>query len=137
MLCSHRYGEWTVITPATTENEGLQMHACRYCGYEETETIPPLEGNPIPDGSDVGSTVDSDIDSAVDSDVESAVDSGTDSVLDSETDGSDNSVSSIGGADSAIGSMMTGCQAVVGLPMLGMAVLALGGVLLKRKNNNE
>ena len=118
VLCNHRYGEWTVVTPATAEAEGLQKHACRYCGHEETEVIPQLEGTPTPDGSEINSDADS--------------------VSDSETDSSDDSVNNIiGGADSAIGSMTAGCQAVVGLPMLGMAVLMLGGALLKRKNDNE
>ena len=41
--CTHSYGAWAVVTPATTESTGLKKHTCSSCGYEETEVIPKLE----------------------------------------------------------------------------------------------
>lgn len=53
--CTHRYGEWVVLVPATEDAAGLQAHFCRYCGYEEQEDIPVLTSSEdIIDGKNDG-----------------------------------------------------------------------------------
>ncbi|MBO7701780.1 MAG: hypothetical protein J6S36_02580, partial [Eggerthellaceae bacterium] len=36
----HEWGEWTVVTPATETEEGLEQHTCARCGGVETRAIP-------------------------------------------------------------------------------------------------
>lgn len=109
VVCNHRFGDWTVTVPATTETDGEKEHACRYCGYKETESIPKLEE--VINSEDSVSDSEASSDSAIlDEDVNSAV-------------------------SDAIGLATASCQAVIGMPMLGVAVLAIGGILLKRKEN--
>lgn len=36
----HTWGEWEIVTPATTTAEGLKKRVCSECGEEETEVIP-------------------------------------------------------------------------------------------------
>lgn len=38
----HEFGEWTIVTEATSEEEGLKERYCE-CGEKESETIPKLE----------------------------------------------------------------------------------------------
>ncbi|MGN0485500.1 MAG: LamG-like jellyroll fold domain-containing protein, partial [Lachnospiraceae bacterium] len=35
----HTFGEWEVVTPATTKEEGEERRICSDCGYEETRSI--------------------------------------------------------------------------------------------------
>lgn len=42
---SHSFGEWTVTTPATVENEGVESRECLRCGHIETRPIERLVGN--------------------------------------------------------------------------------------------
>ena len=37
----HKYGEWTVVTPATCEGKGVQERVCE-CGDKQTKDIDPL-----------------------------------------------------------------------------------------------
>ncbi|MBQ3182248.1 MAG: InlB B-repeat-containing protein, partial [Clostridia bacterium] len=41
--CTHKWGEWKVTTPATTETEGVKTRTCTLCGDTETASIPKLE----------------------------------------------------------------------------------------------
>ena len=38
----HTYSDWTVIKAASETEEGLEKHACTFCGHEETRSIPKL-----------------------------------------------------------------------------------------------
>ena len=38
----HNWGDWTTVTPASEDAEGLQKHACQRCGAEETRALPRL-----------------------------------------------------------------------------------------------
>ena len=57
---SHNFGEWTVITEATTETTGEEVRSCAFCSKKETRSIekltPPAEPAP---GNNSGSTSDS------------------------------------------------------------------------------
>jgi len=108
--CEHQFGRWFVLEAATEEKTGIRTHICELCGYEEREEYSLLD---VEDSS-------SDFDSDVDSNEQSA----TDIVIDNST-------------SDMIANLMAGCQAVVGLPMIGMAALTIGGLLLKRKADNE
>lgn len=37
---SHKYGEWTVVTPATCDTAGQRSRSCTACGKTVTDTIP-------------------------------------------------------------------------------------------------
>lgn len=39
---THNFGNWQVVTPATTTSEGLEKHSCTTCGHEETRPIAKL-----------------------------------------------------------------------------------------------
>lgn len=47
---SHAFGEWTVVKPATTEEEGMEKRVCA-CGEEETRKIPKVEKLPEVDAT--------------------------------------------------------------------------------------
>ncbi|MBD5161449.1 MAG: DUF11 domain-containing protein, partial [Oscillibacter sp.] len=57
----HVYGEWTVVTEATIDEEGEKSHECIDCGHIETVTIPTLDKVTITvvfvdeEGNEVGS----------------------------------------------------------------------------------
>jgi hypothetical protein len=74
-------------------------------------------------GDEESSTGDEDVDSD-NSDVNSDEQGSMDIVIDSNT-------------SEMIADLMAGCQAVIGVPMIGIAVLTFGGLLLKRKNDEE
>ena len=38
--CEHEYGEFTIVTDATCETDGLQTQVCGLCEYENAEVIP-------------------------------------------------------------------------------------------------
>lgn len=38
----HVYGEWTALSPATCEQNGLRTHTCAVCGESDEEEIPAL-----------------------------------------------------------------------------------------------
>ncbi len=40
---AHDFGEWTVLVDATETAVGSRKHACKTCGYEQTEEIPVKE----------------------------------------------------------------------------------------------
>ena len=37
--CTHSFGSWTIITPASCSNKGSQARTCSLCGVTETQTI--------------------------------------------------------------------------------------------------
>lgn len=39
----HEYGDWTVLAPATVDNDGVRTHTCSKCGNNENEPIPQLD----------------------------------------------------------------------------------------------
>lgn len=39
-LYNHTYGSWTVVTPASCTEDGVEMHRCSGCYKEETRSIP-------------------------------------------------------------------------------------------------
>lgn len=41
----HSFGEWTVVTPATTEVEGEESRSCTACGEKETRVIEKIQIN--------------------------------------------------------------------------------------------
>lgn len=41
--CTHTWGDWTVTTPATYDEEGVETRTCSVCGETETRAIPKLE----------------------------------------------------------------------------------------------
>ena len=43
--CSHSYGSWQIITPATLQTPGQQQKVCGLCGDTVTEAIPCLAGD--------------------------------------------------------------------------------------------
>ena len=107
--CQHQFGRWFVIEPATEEKAGVKTHICELCGYEETEEFSVEDMDSNEDSNTDGDSADSDVS-----------DSGEDSADDS----------------APLGVAMS-CQSVVGLPMLGLglAVLAAGALLIKRKED--
>lgn len=40
-VTDHTYGEWEVVTPSTCIENGVKIHACIHCGFEQTEIIEP------------------------------------------------------------------------------------------------
>lgn len=42
-VTEHSYGAWTVVKPATCQQEGEQQRVCEVCGDVETQTIPVTE----------------------------------------------------------------------------------------------
>ena len=42
-VAAHTYGDWTEVTPASVDAEGLRSHTCTVCGYEENDVIPKIE----------------------------------------------------------------------------------------------
>ena len=46
---THRYGAWTVETPATCTEDGLQYSICSICNKRKTQTIPALGHNAVTD----------------------------------------------------------------------------------------
>lgn len=42
----HNYGEWTVIKPASEQNEGLRKRTCKTCGYVDEDIIPVIVKEP-------------------------------------------------------------------------------------------
>ncbi len=50
---AHVWGEWKVITPATTSAEGVETRTCSLCDEQETRAIPKIKPEPTPaPGSD-------------------------------------------------------------------------------------
>lgn len=48
--CEHKFGEWTVLTPATCAATGTRTHKCTLCGKEETmkySAVTPLDGKRV------------------------------------------------------------------------------------------
>ena len=48
--CEHKFGEWTVLTPATCAAAGTRTHKCTLCGKEETmkySAVTPLDGKRV------------------------------------------------------------------------------------------
>ena len=48
--CEHKFGEWTVLTPATCTAAGTRTHKCTLCGKEETmkySAVTPLDGKRV------------------------------------------------------------------------------------------
>lgn len=43
IVCEHKWGDWSVVTPADCHNEGLEKRVCSVCGAEETRKIAKLE----------------------------------------------------------------------------------------------
>ena len=41
-VCSHNYGEWSIVKEATTEDYGVQMKTCTHCGESMYEAIPKI-----------------------------------------------------------------------------------------------
>ena len=58
--CEHDWGEGEVVTPATTEAEGLMRFTCKICGETKEEAIPRLEPEPVPDSVDFTKAEDAD-----------------------------------------------------------------------------
>lgn len=57
---AHEFGEWTVVTQATKETEGLEERVCEVCGYTESRPIPKLTDKPNkPDDTGAAATGDS------------------------------------------------------------------------------
>lgn len=94
--CTHRYGEWFVLVPATKESAGLQAHFCRYCGHEEQESIPALTDS--------------------------------DDILNSENNGL---------FINPLEGLTAGCEASIGVSVVGMSLMTVGFVLLKGKKEDE
>lgn len=44
---SHRFGNWTTVTAATSENTGLRERVCQDCSYRQKETIPKVPANHV------------------------------------------------------------------------------------------
>ncbi|MBO4459427.1 MAG: S-layer homology domain-containing protein [Clostridiales bacterium] len=42
----HKWGEWTVTTPATVGKTGVKIHTCSVCGKSETATVAKLTPTP-------------------------------------------------------------------------------------------
>lgn len=40
----HDYGDWVVVSEATTSEEGIQKKTCKMCGHEVTQTISQIKG---------------------------------------------------------------------------------------------
>ena len=48
--CEHKFGEWTVLTPANCAAAGTRTHKCTLCGKEETmkySAVTPLDGKRV------------------------------------------------------------------------------------------
>lgn len=43
--CSHRFGQWIVIRPATCTNIGREYRICETCPYTETRTVATIDHN--------------------------------------------------------------------------------------------
>lgn len=43
----HRFAEWTLVRPATSEETGLSEQQCMDCGYKNTKIIPKVEPNHV------------------------------------------------------------------------------------------
>ncbi len=50
-VCEHTFGEWTVSSPATCEEDGTESRACTKCGKEESRSVPKTghQGQPMQD----------------------------------------------------------------------------------------
>ena len=42
--CTHSWGNWTIVTPATETTSGSRTRTCNLCGQVQTQTIPPTGG---------------------------------------------------------------------------------------------
>ncbi len=45
---AHSFGDWNVTKNPTGTEAGLKVHSCTECGYEETVSIPAMEGSDSP-----------------------------------------------------------------------------------------
>lgn len=43
---AHKFGAWTVTTPATCTKDGVETRTCTVCQETETQTIPKLRRGP-------------------------------------------------------------------------------------------
>ena len=43
ILHEHEFGEWEITKQATCTEEGIRTHACKECGYEESESVEKSE----------------------------------------------------------------------------------------------
>ena len=46
-VSKHRFTEWTLARPATSDETGLREQQCMDCGYKNTEVIPKVEPNHV------------------------------------------------------------------------------------------